>query len=241
MAARLSERSPWSSDHVIIDRDGTLWMRKGIGLNRFRGLLLDFYGTLVHEDDVNITAICAEIQRHATVAATVEEIDNFWSTTFFAWWDGAHGDNFLTQREIGLRSLAETLDRFRAPLKPATLIAPQVAHWGAPPIFADTWTFLAGVQELDLPICVVSNVDRVDIEAAIAFHGLQFEHLITSDDARAYKPRPEMFVAGLERLGLRHDEVLHIGDSRSSDVGGATAMGIPVAWVNRTGKLPQVT
>ena len=207
-------------------------------MNQVRGLLLDFYGTLVHEDDVNIAAICAEIHQHAGVEATVGEIGTSWSKSFFKWSDRAHGDDFLTQREIGLGSLAETLVRFRSTLDPAELMAPQLAHWGAPPIFADARSFLADFQELGLPICVVSNVDRVDIEAAMTFHGLHFEHLITSDDVSAYKPRPEMFVAGLERLGLRHDQVLHIGDSRSSDVGGATAMGIPVAWVNRTGKLP---
>jgi FMN phosphatase YigB (HAD superfamily) len=34
--------------------------------------------------------------------------------------------------------------------------------------------------------------------------------------------------------------VLHIGDGRSSDVPGAQALGIPVAWVNREGRaLPE--
>jgi len=200
--------------------------------------LLDFYGTLVHEDEVNIAAICAKIHRNAGVRVTIEEVGSFWSQSFFNWCDRAHGDGFLTQREISIGSLAETVAHFNAAISAESLIVPQFAHWVAPPIFADTQSFLAGVQELGIPICIVSNVDRIDIEAAMAFHGLQFDHLITSDDVHAYKPRSEMFVAALERLGLRHDEVLHIGDSRSSDVGGAIAMGIPVAWVDRTGKPP---
>lgn len=203
---------------------------------KIRGLLLDFYGTLVHEDEVNIAAICAEIHRHAAVEATIEEIGTFWSQSFFSWCDRAHGDGFLTQREISIGSLAETVAHFNAAVAAESLIVPQFAHWIAPPVFADAQPFRAGVQELGIPICIVSNVDRIDIEAAMTFHGLQFDHLITSDDIRTYKPRPEIFVAALEWLGLRHDEVLHIGDSRSSDVGGAAAMGIPVAWVNRMGK-----
>ncbi len=45
-----------------------------------------------------------------------------------------------------------------------------------------------------------------------------------------------MFHMALDVLGLQPDEVLHVEDSRTSDVGGATRLGIPVAWVNRTGK-----
>ncbi|MCP3991519.1 MAG: HAD family hydrolase [bacterium] len=89
---------------------------------------------------------------------------------------------------------------------------------------------------MDLAVVVVSNIDRQDIEAAIALHGLSFADLITSDDVRSYKPRPELFNAGLRALGLRPDQVLHIGDSVTSDVAGATRLGIPVARVNRTGK-----
>jgi 2-haloacid dehalogenase len=82
----------------------------------------------------------------------------------------------------------------------------------------------------------VSNIDRSDIEAAISHHGLVVDLVVTSEDARAYKPRPEPFRLALDLLGLRPDQVLHVGDSLTADVGGANALGIPVAWVNRKGK-----
>ena len=41
---------------------------------------------------------------------------------------------------------------------------------------------------------------------------------------------------GLELLGLDAADVLHIGDSRSSDVAGARSLSIPVAWLNRMGR-----
>jgi FMN phosphatase YigB (HAD superfamily) len=52
----------------------------------------------------------------------------------------------------------------------------------------------------------------------------------------AYKPRPEMFEAGLELLGMKRSEVLHIGDSFANDVVGAAGVGIPFAWLNRLQK-----
>lgn len=62
----------------------------------------------------------------------------------------------------------------------------------------------------------------------------RFAHRVTSQDARAYKPRPEMFTAALALLELGPDEVIHVGDSLSGDVAGALRLGIPVAWVNRS-------
>jgi 2-haloacid dehalogenase/putative hydrolase of the HAD superfamily len=49
-----------------------------------------------------------------------------------------------------------------------------------------------------------------------------------------------MFNKALSLLGLNSQEVLHIGDSLSSDVAGAKLAGIPVLWVNRNNKpIPQ--
>ncbi|CAA9540234.1 MAG: hypothetical protein AVDCRST_MAG43-65 [uncultured Thermomicrobiales bacterium] len=92
------------------------------------------------------------------------------------------------------------------------------------------------MQSNSIPVCVLSNIDRTDIEAAISLHGFRSHDHVTSDDAKASKPRPEMFRLGLELLGLHANDVLHVGDSRSSDVAGACAMEIPVAWVNRTSR-----
>jgi 2-haloacid dehalogenase/putative hydrolase of the HAD superfamily len=144
--------------------------------------------------------------------------------------------DFVPQRTLAVESLRETFAEFGIPLKPEEVIVPQLSHWMTPPIFPDARSFLDRVRILGLPVCVVSNVDRSDIESAIAAHGLEFAGLVTSEDARSYKPRPEMFQLALDALGLDSDEVLHIGDSWSSDVGGARGVGIRVAWVNRTGR-----
>lgn len=78
---------------------------------------------------------------------------------------------------------------------------------------------------------MVSNIDRADLDAAIRHTGLSLPLVVTSQDARSYKPRAELFEAGLGLLGLDHDEVLHVGDSLGSDIAGANALGIDAAWV----------
>ncbi|MEJ7838074.1 MAG: HAD family hydrolase [Thermomicrobiales bacterium] len=206
-------------------------------MTMLRAILLDFYGTLVHEDDINIAEITALIHANAETECTIEEVSRFWHDAFFRRSGVANGVDFVSQRELGILALEDTLAAFRVPLDAETIIQPQFAHWIAPPIFDDTIAFLNLVGELGLTTIVVSNVDRVDVEAAIQFHRFSFDDLITSDDARAYKPRPEMFRLALDLVSAEPRDVLHIGDSFGSDVRGAQAAGIPVDWLNRTGRV----
>ena len=193
-------------------------------------VLLDFYGTLVHEDDVVVDRICTAIGRSADSAPPPQEVRRYWSTVFAAAIEDSHGPRFRTQRDLETESLARTIQHFGAEERAEELSEALFAHWERPPIFADGLTFLAGI---DLPVIVVSNIDRRDIARAIDHHRLDVDAVLTSEDVRAYKPRPELFVAGLQAAGVAPDRALHVGDSLTGDVAGAIELGIPVAWVNR--------
>lgn len=71
---------------------------------------------------------------------------------------------------------------------------------------------------------------------AVAFHGLQPAGIFTSEDAKSYKPRKELFEYALNATGLKADQVVHIGDSLSSDIKGAFSVGIKAVWINRNDK-----
>ena len=87
-----------------------------------------------------------------------------------------------------------------------------------------------------IPIYIVSNIDTADILKAIEYHDLTPTGVFTSEDAKAYKPRKELFEMVLRSTGLKSDEVIHIGDSISSDVKGASSVNIKALWLNRFGK-----
>jgi 2-haloalkanoic acid dehalogenase type II len=197
---------------------------------RPRALLLDFYGTLVHEDTTVIQAICREVSRSAP-AASPAEVARTWSSAFSALTAASYGPGFRPQRDLARMSLTDTLHYHHSTADPDSLLEAQFAYWQRPQIHADTQELLATM----IPACVVSNIDRADLAAALAHHELtgRFTHLVTSQDARAYKPRPEMFTTALRLLGLGPHEVVHVGDSLTSDVAGAARLGIPVAWVSR--------
>lgn len=102
-------------------------------------------------------------------------------------------------------------------------------HWVKPPIFEESKHFF---EICPVPIYIVSNIDRADILKAIEYHNLKPAAVFTSEDAKSYKPRKELFELALNTTGLSANEVVHIGDSLNSDVKGAAALGINVLWVN---------
>ncbi|MCC2322260.1 HAD family hydrolase [Cellulomonas xiejunii] len=197
----------------------------------YRGLLLDVYGTLVHEDDEILGPICAHVAQLAGVEPRV--VAKEWGRRFHEACRAAHGDAFRLQGDLNHETLAETMQHFDVRGDAEALCRPQFDFWRRPALFADSLPFL---QQLGVPVCVVSNIDRADVLAALDLHHLPVDAVVTSEDARAYKPRPEPFELALDALGLRPDEVLHVGDSPSADVGGAGALGMDTAWLNRKGR-----
>ena len=145
----------------------------------------------------------------------------------------SYGDTFETQRTLEERSLEHTLAKFHSDANAKELSNMMFEHWVKPPIFEDSKEFF---EKSPLPVYIVSNIDTDDIRRAIEFHDLKPAGVFTSEDARAYKPRKELFELALKKTGLKEDEVIHIGDSVSSDVKGASAIGIGTLWLNRFGK-----
>ena len=52
----------------------------------------------------------------------------------------------------------------------------------------------------------------------IHYHGLTPNKIFTSEDAKSYKPRAELFEMALKETNLNPQEIVHIGDSLSSDM-----------------------
>lgn len=82
---------------------------------------------------------------------------------------------------------------------------------------------------------VLSNADEDWLQFCLARNKLAFDTVISSETAAAYKPHPRIFKRASELLGLEPGQVLYVGDSPISDVLGAHAAGMTVAWVNRAG------
>jgi 2-haloacid dehalogenase/putative hydrolase of the HAD superfamily len=200
-----------------------------------KGIFLDFYGTVVYEDDEIIKEITQQILNTGGANST-SEIGAYWWKEFQTACINAYGDTFKTQRELELISLQKTIEKFESTASVEVLSEKMFKHWIQPEVFPESKGFF---EKAKIPIYIVSNIDREDVMAAIGYHGLTPDGVFTSEDARSYKPRRELFELALSKTGLLPEEVIHIGDSISSDVKGASGLGIKAIWINRGNKKNQ--
>jgi len=197
-----------------------------------KAVFLDFYGTVVHEDGVVIDDIIGRIVPPGS-ACTKGEVGLYWWRRFVELCAQANGQAFRAQRELEHLSLCQTIGHFGSSEDAWDLSRMMYDFWAKPPLFEDAKFFL---NHCPVPIYIVSNIDSRDLCAALAYHRISPAGHVTSEEARAYKPRKELFEYALSKYNLRADEVVHIGDSISSDIAGAEAAGIGAIWLNRTGK-----
>ena len=82
--------------------------------NRPCAVLLDFYGTVVEEDEIPIASICDQIVEAATTQTTPGEIGEYWGKEFFRLYSESYGPTFRNQKELEFLSLQRVLDHYQA-------------------------------------------------------------------------------------------------------------------------------
>ena len=86
------------------------------------------------------------------------------------------------------------------------------------------------------PRAILSNGSPAMLEAAVRSSGLgrHFEHVLSADAVKTYKPAPSVYALGPHALGMPASELLFVS-SNAWDVAGAKSFGYQVAWCNRSG------
>jgi 2-haloacid dehalogenase len=85
---------------------------------------------------------------------------------------------------------------------------------------------------------VLSNADDDYLMPNLDLLGLEFEAVLSSEEARVYKPLPGLFRQMLRRLNVTPGESVYVGDRQYEDVQGASEVGINAVWINRSGTPP---
>jgi 2-haloacid dehalogenase len=107
------------------------------------------------------------------------------------------------------------------------------------PPFPDTVAALRRLQTR-YQLAIISNIDD-DLFAQTRPHlGVEFDTVITAQQARSYKPTSNNFQLALRALGIGPERLLHAGQSIYHDVVPAQSLGICAAWVNRRSARPGV-
>jgi len=104
----------------------------------------------------------------------------------------------------------------------------------AAPAFDDA---LPAIQALkaQYPVAVLSNADNDFLHACLDRNGLNFDTVISSEDAGAIKPHRDIFHFLARTMNVPVGRILYAGDNPIPDVLGPSRAGMKSAWVNRTG------
>jgi len=102
------------------------------------------------------------------------------------------------------------------------------------PAFGEAYAVIEALRP-HYRIALLSNADDDFLTACRARNGLEFETVVTSEQAGAVKPDPKIFLHLPPLLRLPPEQVLYVGDNPIPDVLGPARAGMKSAWVNRSG------
>jgi 2-haloacid dehalogenase len=83
-----------------------------------------------------------------------------------------------------------------------------------------------------LPVVGLSNASRPALTRLSAHAGLRWHGLLSAQDARSYKPAPQVYRLAVDLAGGRADRVLMVA-AHAWDLRGAQAVGMRTAYVRR--------
>lgn len=196
-------------------------------------ILLDVDGTALAEDVPLLETACRQMADASGGTATVADIEMWWADRWFELCDLSFDDRYRLCAELLAQSIEDTVAHYGIRFEVAAWADAITAYARRAVPLPDTADFIA---EAPVPVCFVSNRDRDSLLASLERAGLGGANVVTSEDARAYKPHPRPFEIALERTGTSPRRTLHVGDSYRADVCGAAALGIRTAWLNREGR-----
>ncbi|MEA2372744.1 MAG: 2-haloacid dehalogenase [Solirubrobacteraceae bacterium] len=106
-----------------------------------------------------------------------------------------------------------------------------VGDW---PAFEDSAAALAALQRR-FRLGVITNCDDALFALSNARLGVEFDWVVTAEQAGSYKPSRRNFDLALTRIGLPRERILHVAQSLFHDHVPAKALGMTTVWVDRRG------
>lgn len=202
-----------------------------LDFSRFEIITFDCYGTLIDWE----TGILAAL--HKILSAHGKTADNSRLLTLYGDFE-AHAEQgaFRSYRDV-LESVVRQFGNelgFTPTEAEARSLAESLRNWRPWP---DTVSALRQLKNR-YRLAILSNIDD-DLFAATRPHlEVEFDEVITAQQAHAYKPSLKIFELALSRINAPAHRVLHVGQSIYHDVIPAQSLGLAAVWVNRASARP---
>jgi len=204
-----------------------------LDFSRFEILTFDCYGTLINWEAGILPVL------HRLMAAHGEKADDSMLLKLYGDFEQrAEAGEFQPYREV-LASVVRQFGYefgFTPTSKEIHSLAESLPNWRPWP---DTVSALRLLKSR-FRLAILSNIDNELFAATRPQLGVEFDEVITAQQAHAYKPSLKIFELALSRIHAPAHRVLHVGQSIYHDVIPAQALGLATVWVNRPSSRPGV-
>ncbi len=199
--------------------------------NRFAFVTFDCYGTLIDWENGILSALKPFLERLKERPSTQEILALYAELESQA---ERHWKPYRLVLQEVMQGLAKRLGFELGPEEEETLVR-SLPAW---PPFPETNPTLEGLKAHQIPWAIISNIDEDLLAKTLRHFTARPDLVVTAEEARAYKPREEIFALALKKIGLPSEKILHVGQSLFHDVSPAKALGFVTCWVKRPGRDP---
>jgi 2-haloacid dehalogenase len=201
--------------------------------SRFTTISFDCYGTLIDWESGILPVLRAVLRNHGQSLSDAAILELY--AEFEAQAESGPYQSYRHVLQSVVRSFADRFG-FQATSAEIHSLDESVASWSP---FPDTVAALRALQKR-YKLVVISNIDD-DLFAETRKHlTVDFDGVITAEQARSYKPSINNFQIALRTLALSPGKLLHAAQSVYHDVVPARSLGISTVWVDRKSARPGI-
>ena len=197
---------------------------------RYEVVSFDCYGTLIDWESGIISGLRPVLSNHR-VDVTDDEILELHAQTEHRLQSSSTKGNYTKYRDILRQEVLEAGKRWDFEPEPPEVdaLADSLRYWEP---FPDTVEALWALKRR-YKLAIISNVDD-GLFALTACHlEVEFDWIITAEQAGTYKPSTNNFEVALGRMGVGRERLLHAAESLFHDVVPAKELGLSTVWVHR--------
>ena len=197
----------------------------------FKILTFDCYGTLIDWETGIFSALRPILAAHGKTISDLALLGMYSDLEA-----QAEQGEFRPYRDV-LQSVARGFGEclgFKSSEPEEHSLPESLTHWQP---FPDSVQALRQLKS-NYQLAIISNVDDDLFAATAPKLEVVFDHVITAQQARAYKPSLKIFRMAQEKIGVAPEQWLHVGQSIYHDAIPAKSLGIATVWVNRPSPRP---
>jgi 2-haloacid dehalogenase len=198
--------------------------------DNYEVLSFDCYGTLVDWESGIISGLRPVLRAHR-VEVTDDEILALHAQSEHKLQAASKGGSYLKYRDVLGEEVREAGRRWGFEPSPWEVEAlPDSVRYWLP--FPDTVNALRALKG-NYKLAIISNIDDGLFALTARYLEVEFDYIVTAEQAGTYKPSQENFELALERIGAAPERILHVAESLFHDHAPAKGMGLDTAWIHR--------